>query len=160
MRRVVLDNEAVCALSDPEHRKHRPMLAHLAGVVTRRRRGVAIGVVVPTAVRVEEGWHRTAPAAAVINRLHIADVLLDGPSANVAAHIVADTGVSVADAHVGAVVRSLASAGDTSWWCPATRRTSAKPQRPLSSAWCGSNATSPSDTVSGTPVEFLVIVLA
>jgi hypothetical protein len=112
MRTVLLDSEAVGALSDPGHRKHRPMLAHLAGVVTRRRRGVATDVLVPTAVRVEAGWDRTAPAAAVINRLRIADVILDGPSANVAAHIVADTGVSVADAHIGAVVRSLARAGD------------------------------------------------
>lgn len=110
MRTVVLDNEAVGALSDPEHRKHRPTLAHLAGVVTRRRRGVTTVVVVPTAVRVETGWDRTAPSAAGINRLRIADVLLDGPSANVAARIVADTGVSVTDAHVGAVVRSLAAA--------------------------------------------------
>lgn len=112
MKTVVLDNEAVGALSDPGHHKHRPMLAHLVGVVTRRRRGVATGVVVPTAVRVEAGWDRTAPAAAVINRLRIADVLLDGPSANVAARIVADTGVSVADAQIGAVVRSLAGSGD------------------------------------------------
>lgn len=111
MRTVVLDDEAVGALSNPGHHKHRPMLAHLAGVVTRRRRGVATGVVVPTAVRVEAGWDRTAPAA-VINRLRIADVILDAPSANVAAHIVADTGVSVADAHIGAVVRLLARAGD------------------------------------------------
>lgn len=112
MKTVVLDNEAVGALSDPGHHKHRPMLAHLAGVVARRRRGVATVVVVPTAVRVEAGWDRTAPAAAVINRLRIADVLLDGPSANVAAHIVADTVVSVADAHIGAVVRSLVRSGD------------------------------------------------
>ncbi|CCG03603.1 hypothetical protein [Blastococcus saxobsidens] len=112
MKTVVLDNEAVGALSDPGHHKHRPMLAHLAGVVDRRRRGVATGVVVPTAVRVEAGWDRTVPTAAVINRLRIVDVLLDGASADVAAHIVADTRVSVADAHIGAVVRSLARSGD------------------------------------------------
>lgn len=112
MRTVVVDNAAVGALSDAEHRKHRPTLTHVTGVVTRRRRGVTTVVVVPTAVRVEASWDSTAPAAAVINRLRIADVLLDGPSANIAAHFVADTGVRVADAHVGAVVRSLAAADE------------------------------------------------
>ena len=108
----MLDNEAIGALSDPAHRKHRTVLAHVEGVVTRRRRGAATGIVVPTAVRVEAGWDRTAPSAAVINRLRIDDVVLDASSANIAAHIVADTGLSVADAHLGAVVRSLGASRD------------------------------------------------
>ncbi len=106
MRTVVLDNEAVGALADPAHPKHRTLLAHLTGVVTRRRRGVTTVVLVPTAVRVEAGWDRTAPHAATINRLRIADAVLDRTAADVAAQIVVGTGVSVADAHIGAVVRS------------------------------------------------------
>ena len=58
------------------------------------------------------GWDRTAPAAAAIDRLGIIDAAVDGPLADVAARIAADTGVSVADAHVGAVVRALDESAD------------------------------------------------
>jgi hypothetical protein len=60
---------------------------------------------VPTAVRVEAGWDRTSSAWAFPNRLRIADSPLDTSSANTVAAICARTGVSVADAHVGAVMR-------------------------------------------------------
>jgi hypothetical protein len=69
MRALVLDNEAVQALRDERHPKHRQVLAHLAGIVGRRRRGREVAAVVPTSVRVEAGWDRTQPAAAAINRL-------------------------------------------------------------------------------------------
>jgi hypothetical protein len=108
LRTVLLDNEAVTALADPTHRKHRAVLAHLAGVVARRRKGAAARVVVATAVRVEAGWDRSAPGSAAINRYRVADVPLDGTAANLAAAIVNRTGVSVAVAHTGAVIRSLA----------------------------------------------------
>ncbi len=109
MRVIVLDNEAVQALRDERHRKHRQVVAHLAGIVARRRRGREVSAVVPTSVRVEAGWDRTQPAAAAINRLRIADHVLDTSSANVAASLVTNAaGVSVADAHVGAAIRSLA----------------------------------------------------
>jgi hypothetical protein len=108
MRAVVLDNEAVQALRDESHRKHRQVLAHLAGIVQRRRRGREVSAVVPTAVRVEAGWDRTGRAAAAISRLRVADHVLDGSSANVAAAITDDlSGVSVANAHLGAAIRSL-----------------------------------------------------
>jgi hypothetical protein len=108
MRAVVLDNEAVQALRDEGHPKHRKVLAHLAGIVGRRRRGREVSAVVPTSVRVEAGWDRTRPAAAAINRLRIADHVLDASTANVAAAITDGLpGVSVADAHVGAAIRSL-----------------------------------------------------
>jgi hypothetical protein len=112
VRTLVLDKEAVGALADPGHPKHRVVLAHLSGVVVRRRRGVTTTVVVPTAVRVEAGWDRRTPRAASLNRLRIADMELDTAAADVAAQIVADTGVSVADAHIGAVVRSTSGAGN------------------------------------------------
>ena len=108
MRAVVFDNEAVQALRDDRHPKHRQVLAHLAGIVGRRRRGREVAAVVPTSVRVEAGWDRTQPAAAALNRLRVLDHVLDTTTANVAAAI-ADglAGVSVADAHVGAAIRSL-----------------------------------------------------
>ncbi len=108
MRAVVLDNEAVQALRDERHPKHRQVLAHLAGIVERRRRGREVSAIVPTSVRVEAGWDRTRPEAAAINRLRVIDHLLDATTGNVAAAIADElTGVSVADAHLGAAIRSL-----------------------------------------------------
>ena len=107
MRAVVFDNEAVQALRDVHHPKHRHVLAHLTGIVGRRQRGREVSAVVPTSVRVEAGWDRTRPEAAAINRFRIADHALDAASANVAAAIADELGVSVADAHAGAVIRSL-----------------------------------------------------
>jgi predicted nucleic acid-binding protein len=107
LRAIVLDNEAVQALRDERHRKHRQVIAHLAGIVGRRRRGREVAALVPTAVRVAAGWDRTQPAAAAINRLRVIDHLLDTSTANVAATIISLAGVSVADAHVGAAIRSL-----------------------------------------------------
>jgi len=107
MRAVVLDNEAVQALREEHHPKHRQVLAHLAGIVGRRRRGREVSVVVPTSVRVEAGWDRTQPEAAAINRFRVVDHVFDAASANVAAGIADGLAVSVADAHVGAVIRSL-----------------------------------------------------
>ncbi len=109
MRTVVLDNEAVQALVDADHPKHRAVIAHLAGVVTRRRRGPAVDVVVPTAVRVEAGWDRSERSAAPANRLRVRDEDLGTQSANLAARIRIASGVSVADAHAGALMRSLTS---------------------------------------------------
>jgi len=70
----------------------------------------SIDLVVPTAVRVEAGWERTSPAWAFPNRLRIADVPLDTAHANAAAAIRDRTGVSLADAHVGAVIQSSRAA--------------------------------------------------
>lgn len=107
-RAVVLDNEAVQALRDVSHRKHQEVLAHLVAVTGRRRKGVEVSTVVPTSVRVEAGWDRTLATSAAINRLRVADHLLDASTADTAASLVSDlAGVSVADAHIGAAVRSL-----------------------------------------------------
>lgn len=107
MRTIVLDNEAVQALADTTHPKHRQILAHLEGVVTRRRRGHIVEAVVPTAARVEAGWDRTARRSTLLNRFRISEHQLDGRSANAAANLMS-SGVasSVADAHIGAAVRS------------------------------------------------------
>lgn len=107
MRTIILDNEAVQALSQPVHAKHRAVVAHLAGVVTRRRKGTAVTVVVPTAVRVEAAWDRSDPRAPAVKRFRVLDRPLDTKAADIAAGIVGRTGVSVADAHVGAVVQTV-----------------------------------------------------
>jgi hypothetical protein len=107
----VLDNEAVQALSSATHPKHARVLAHLQVVAQRKRRAISLDVVVPTAVRVEAGWDRRAPAAAFINHLRIADAALDTASANIAAELVARLQVSVADGHVGSAVAGLADRG-------------------------------------------------
>jgi hypothetical protein len=104
---VVLDNEAVQALRDPAHPKHRQVVSHAQVIAGRKGRAAAIEMAVPTAVRVEAGWDRTSPAWAFPNRLRIADVPLDNASASTAAAIRSRTGVSVADAHIGAVIQSV-----------------------------------------------------
>lgn len=109
MTTIVLDNEAVQALADTSHPKHRTVVAHLQGVADRRRRGRVVGAVVPTAVRVEAGWDRSRPGSAALNRFRVRDRELDTLAADAAAGIVAAGIVSsVADAHVGATVRALA----------------------------------------------------
>ncbi len=106
---MILDNEAVQALEDPAHRKHRQVVSHAQVVAGRKRRAAAIEVVVPTAVRVEAGWDRTSPAWAFPNRLRIADVSLDAAQASAAAAIRERTRASVADAHIGAVIGSASA---------------------------------------------------
>ena len=103
--RLVLDNEAVQALRDASHRKHRKTLAFVEAAVSRGRGGAA--PVVPAAVRVEAAWDRRVPGAAAINRLRVADVVLDRPGADRAAALVAALRISVADAHLGAVVATI-----------------------------------------------------
>lgn len=105
-RLVVLDNEAVQALQDPAHPKHRQVVSHVQVVAGRKRRASAMAIVVPTTVRVEAGWDRASPAWAFPNQLRIADAPLDPPAANSAAAIRARIGVSVADAHLGALMQS------------------------------------------------------
>jgi hypothetical protein len=99
---VVLDSEAVAALSDPRHKKHRELLPYLEGIAQRRARNTALRVLVPVAVRVEAGWDRTDPKAAVVNRVSGArDVPLTTEAANRAERLRSACGVSVVDATVG-----------------------------------------------------------
>jgi predicted nucleic acid-binding protein len=108
-RVVLLDNEAVQALADPAHHKHRRAVSYTLNVVKRKVRAIPISVAVPAAVRVEAGWDRLAPAWAFVNRLRIADIPLDASDANAAAAIRNRTGVSVADAHLGAAIQNAES---------------------------------------------------
>ncbi|MGH3940014.1 MAG: hypothetical protein ACRDTG_15560 [Pseudonocardiaceae bacterium] len=65
-------------------------------------------LIVPTCVRVEAGWNREDPGAAVVNRLRVDDVALDASAANDAAAVRSALGVSVADAHLGVVLGATA----------------------------------------------------
>jgi predicted nucleic acid-binding protein len=105
-RIVLLDNEAVQALRDPGHRKHRRVLDEVRIVAMRTAGAMSVRIAVPTAVRVEAGWDRTAAAWAFVNRLGIVDVPLDVSQADAAAGIAKRTKVSVADAHLGAVIQA------------------------------------------------------
>lgn len=102
---VVLDDEAVMALLDVAHPKHRRVLALVEAALSspgsRRQRRT---LVVPTTVRVEAGWNREVPRVAAINRLRALDHPLDRPTADRAASIRSALAVSVADAHLGATL--------------------------------------------------------
>jgi hypothetical protein len=103
---VLLDCEAVQALRDPAHRKHHYMIGVALGSARSKIRGPRVDVGVPTAVRVEAGWDRTAAAWAFVNQLRIADIPLGPKHADLAAGIRKRTGVSVADAHLGSAIQN------------------------------------------------------
>lgn len=103
---VLLDKEAVQSLGVAEHPKHRRVLSHIQVVTQRKRRAVQVDIQVPAAVRVEAGWDRSAPSWAFANRLRIGDGILDAGQANIAASIRERTDVSVADAHLSAMIQS------------------------------------------------------
>jgi predicted nucleic acid-binding protein len=109
-RLLVLDNEAVQALRDPAHSKHLQVVSLMQVVAGRKARALTIEVVVPTTVRVEEGWDRTSPARTLANRLRVSDIPLDAANASTAATIRIRTKVSVADAHLGAVFQTAGAA--------------------------------------------------
>jgi hypothetical protein len=106
---VLLDNEAVRALANPAHPNHPRVVSHVQVVASRKRRAMPITMAVPTAIRVEAGWSRNSPAWAFLNRLRIADLPLDASYANAAASIHDDARVSVAGAHIGAVIQTTAA---------------------------------------------------
>ena len=106
---IILDNEAVQALASPAHRKHRQALAYVQVIASRKQRAASIQAAVPTTIRVEAGWDRTSPAWVLLNRLRITDSPLDSPTASTAAAIRSQTGVSVADAHIGAVIAAASA---------------------------------------------------
>lgn len=106
-RTVVLDNEAVQALIDPAHRKHRRAVSIIEAVTGRnRRRAGTVGLIVPTAVRVEAGWDRRAAGSAAINRFRARDADLDGVAADQAARVRNDLRMSVPDAAMAVAIQS------------------------------------------------------
>jgi hypothetical protein len=103
---VILDGEAVTALRDTRHGRHGEVVSQLQVIALRKRRAASINAVVPTSVRVESGWDRRSPAWAFANGLRIVDAGLDNAAANLAATIRVTSHVSVADAHIGAVIQA------------------------------------------------------
>jgi hypothetical protein len=103
---VVLDNEAVQALREPTHPKHRRVLEVVEATLIRSR-ATGAAPLIPTAVRVEAAWDRRVGQSAVINRLRVRDHALESVAANDAAELCAALDVSVADAHLGAVMRAV-----------------------------------------------------
>lgn len=109
-RTVVFDNEAVQALSNVAHGKHRRVLAVVEAVAAKNmRKAGSVRLVVPAAVRVEAGWDRRMPRAAAINRLRMDDLPLDTVAADRAAAVRTQLGVSVANAHLAASVGQTTS---------------------------------------------------
>lgn len=102
---MLLDNEAVQALADTAHRKHRRVLYEVLLANRRATRALSFDIAVPAAVRVEAGWDRTAAAWAFVNQLRIADIPLDARYTDAAASIRKRAQVSVADAHLGAAIQ-------------------------------------------------------
>lgn len=103
---VILDNEAVQALADGSHRHHRRVVSMVQAVVRGKAKGTMGSVVVPTAVRVEAAIDRTSSTSALFMQFKVVDRPLDARLADVASSLRRDfgTSISVADAHVGAVV--------------------------------------------------------
>lgn len=98
---LILDSEMVHALADRRSKKHRSALIRIQADTRWSKRSVLL--VVPSTVRVEAGWDRTATRWAGINRLRIVDHHLDGSSTDTAARLRTEHGVSPADAHIGAL---------------------------------------------------------
>jgi len=120
-RRVVLDAQGVTVLADPHHARHSEVRALLQAARDKRRKSVTkdgYPTLVPTSVRVEAGWDRSAPAWSAMNSLRAEDVALDSNIANRAAALrtAVDSGgdaspasrrkrmLSTADAHLGAIL--------------------------------------------------------
>lgn len=106
-RTIILGNEAVQALADPDHGKHRRILATVEAAASRNlHRAGSVSLVVPAAVQVEAGWDRKEPRTAALNRLRAERPALVGDVADTAADVVSTIGVSVADAHLTATLGS------------------------------------------------------
>jgi predicted nucleic acid-binding protein len=66
---LILDNEAIQALSHHSHPKHRRMLAIIERFQSLLQRGFQATLIVPTTVRVEALINRQDPAASFVNRI-------------------------------------------------------------------------------------------
>lgn len=108
---VVLDNEAVQALADPAHHKHRSMIARLRAVAVLHDRRTRAEVVTPTAVRVEAGAARSDPSASALGRFQVTDLALDSRRAERCIELSQAAGGSVVDATVAQAAEEHAEAG-------------------------------------------------
>jgi predicted nucleic acid-binding protein len=101
---LILDNEAIQALSHHSHPKHRRMLAIIERFQSLLQRGFQATLIVPTTVRVEALINRQDPAASFVNRIANYDHSLDNLTADHAATLRQQFPfLSVVDAHIAAL---------------------------------------------------------
>ena len=101
---IVLDNEAIQALSNQSHPKHRRLLALIERYRQHLEQGSRASLIVPTTVRVEAMINRQEPKASFVNRIVNQDHLLDSKYADRAAELRNDFSfLSVGDAHIAAI---------------------------------------------------------
>ena len=101
---IVLDNEAIQALSNQSHPKHRRLLALIERYRQHLEQGSRVSLIVPTTVRVEAMINRQEPKASFVNRIVNQDHVLDSKYAYLAAELRNDFSfLSVADAHIAAI---------------------------------------------------------
>lgn len=111
-RCFVLDNEGIGALRDPHHAKHRTALAHVEAAMTGKK-AQRSPIFIPTVVRVEAKWSRTAGGTAGYpGTLKFADEKpLDSALADIAARLHLQHGKSVTDCCVAATALRETTAG-------------------------------------------------
>lgn len=105
---LVLDNEALQALGDRRHAKHRVMLEKIAAVAYESRRGASVRVVTPTVVRVEALISRRASETATLGRFKVQDITLDSTRADRCVVLAAAATATAVDATVAEAAESEA----------------------------------------------------
>ena len=105
---LVLDNEALKALADRHHAKHRVMLEKIAAAQYESRRGAGVRVVTPTAVRIEALVSRQAPENATLGRFNVQDITLDSTRADRCVALAAAATATAVDATVAEAAESEA----------------------------------------------------
>lgn len=105
---MVLDNEALQALADLRHPKHRVMLEKIAAVKYESARGASVRVVTPTAVRVEALVSRQTAGTAALGRFNVQDIALDSTRADRCVALAAAATATAVDATVAEVAESEA----------------------------------------------------
>jgi len=111
---AILDNEAVQAAVQPDHSKHRSMMALVSAVSQRNvRRPGQVRLLTSTAVRVEAGIDRRQPTAALLGGLRIRDVVLDSSRADACAELCRGAGGTIVDATVAQAALAERTPGTT-----------------------------------------------
>lgn len=105
---LVLDNEALQALADLRHPKHRVMLEKIAAVKYESARGASVRVVTPTAVRVEALVSRQSTGTASLGRFHVQDIALDATRADRCIALAGAASATAVDATVAETAESEA----------------------------------------------------
>lgn len=109
---AVLDNEALQAIADVAHAKHRAVMALVQAMSGRNNRSPGSArLLTTTAVRVEALIDRSAPAAARLGAMRVHDVPLDGARADGCVALSSAAGGSAVDATVAQAAADAALLG-------------------------------------------------